>query len=79
MTHMDEKDDILVKTSPLLEIVNTPWRDFLSSDIHASEIELFRKHERPGRALGKTTFVKQLESLLDRRLKPKKPGRKKNR
>ena len=62
--HMDEKDDILVKTNPLLEIVNTPWRDFLSSDIHASEIELFRKHERPGRALGKTTFVKQLETIF---------------
>ncbi len=77
--HMDEKDDILVKTSPLLEIVNTPWRDFLSSDIHASEIELFRKHERTGRPLGKTTFVKQLETILDRRLRPKKPGRKKNR
>ena len=46
--HMDEKDDIIVKTSPLLEIVNTPWIDFLSSDIHAFEIELFRKHERTG-------------------------------
>jgi len=56
--HMDEKDDILVKKSPLLEIVNAPWRDFLSSDIHASKIELFRKHERTGRPLGKTTFVK---------------------
>ena len=77
--HMDEKDDILVKTSPLLEIVNIPWRDFLSSDIHASEIELFQKHERTGRPLGKTTFVKQLETILDRRLRPKKPGRKKNR
>ena len=76
--HMDEKDDILVKTSPLLEIVNTLWRDFLFSDIHASEIELFRKHERTGRPLGKTTFVKQLETILDRRLRPKKPGRKKN-
>ena len=77
--HMDEKDDILVKTSPLLEIVKTPWRNFLSSDIHASEIELFRKHERTGRPLGKTTFVKHLETILDRRLRPKKPGRNKNR
>ena len=75
--HMDEKDDILVKTGPLLEIVNTPWRDFLSSDIHASEIESFRKYERTGRPLGKATFVKQLEAILDRRLRPKKPGRKK--
>jgi putative transposase len=76
--HMDETDDVLVKTSPLLEIVNTPWEAFLSSDIKESEIELFRKHERTGRPLGKTTFVKQLETILDRRLRPKKPGRKKN-
>ncbi|HKL82082.1 MAG TPA: hypothetical protein VJ879_06160 [Desulfobacter sp.] len=55
---------LLSITSPLLEIVNTPWIDFLSSDIHASEIELFRKHERTGRSLGKTTFVKQLETIL---------------
>ena len=59
VAHMDDKDDILVKTSPLLKIVNTPWGDFLSSDSNASEIELFRKHERTGRPLGKTTFVKQ--------------------
>ena len=74
---MDEKDDILVKTRPLLDIVNTPWGDFLSSDIKESEIELFRKHERTGRPLGKKTFVKQLEALLDRRLRAMKPGRKK--
>jgi len=76
---MDEKDDILVKTRPLLEIANTPWGYFLSSDIKKSELDLFRKHERTRRPLGKTTFVKQLETILDRRLRPKKPGRKKNR
>ena len=27
---MDEQNDILVKTSPLLEIANTPWSNFLS-------------------------------------------------
>jgi len=78
VAHMNEKDDLLVKTRPLLEIVNTPWGDFLSSDIKESEIELFRKHERNGRPLGKKTFVKQLETILDRRLRPKKPGRTKN-
>ena len=30
-------------------------------------------------AVGKNGFCKQLETLLDRRLRPKKPGRKKNR
>ena len=41
------------------------------------EIELFRKYERNGRPSGKTTFVKQLETILNRRLGPKKSGQKK--
>ena len=43
--HMKGKDDILVKTKPLLEIVNEPWEDFLSFDAQDQEIALFRKHE----------------------------------
>jgi len=35
------KIDILVKTTPLLEIVNKPWEDFLSVDAQEPEIELF--------------------------------------
>ncbi len=73
--NMDETDDILVKTSPLLEMVKT-LGEILSSDRHASEMELFRTHERTGRPLGKMTFVKQLETILDRRLRPKKTGSK---
>ena len=30
--HMNGKDDILVKTKPLLEIANKPWKMFLSSE-----------------------------------------------
>ncbi|EIM62071.1 hypothetical protein DespoDRAFT_00003 [Desulfobacter postgatei 2ac9] len=59
------------KHPPLLEIVNIPWRDFLFSDIHKSEIELFRKHERTYLTV-QTTFVKHLEAILDRRLRRKK-------
>jgi hypothetical protein len=40
---MKGKDDILVKTKPLLEIVNKPWKDFLAFDVHEPEIELKRK------------------------------------
>jgi len=72
---MDEQGDILVKTSPLLEIVNTLWKDFLSSGIKESEVELFRKQERTGRPLEKMIFVKQLETILNRKLRPKKPCR----
>jgi putative transposase len=65
------------RNTPLLEIVNQPWRKFLSFDIKSTEIELFRKHERTGRPLGNDPFIKKMESLLDRKLKPQKPGPKK--
>ncbi len=77
---MKGKDDILVKTKPLLELANKPWKDFLtvdSIDVHEPEMELFRKHERTGRPLGEDLFIGKIESLLDRRLKPQKPGPKK--
>ena len=75
--HMNGKDDILVKTKPLLEIANKPWEMFLTSDIQEQEIALLRKHERTGRPLGGDSFIESLERLLDRDLKPQKPGPKK--
>ncbi|ACN16401.1 transposase family protein [Desulforapulum autotrophicum HRM2] len=75
--HMKGKDDILVMTKPLLEIVKTPWEVFLSLDVEKSQIELFQKHERTGRPLGEDSFVIKMELLLDRKLKPQKPGPKK--
>jgi len=38
---MKGKDDILVKTKPLLEMVDSPWEDFLAVDAQEPEIELF--------------------------------------
>ena len=72
--HIQGKDDILVKTTPLLEIVNKNWSEFLAIDVHDSEIEIFRKHERTGRPLGTETFIKKVERFLNRRLRPQKPG-----
>ena len=72
--HMKGKDDLLVKTKPLLEIINKPWEDFLVFDAQEAEIELFRKHERSGRPLGTGSFIETMEHLLGRRLKPQKPG-----
>jgi putative transposase len=46
IAHINGKDDILVKTKPLLAMVNKPWRNFLSVDAQAVEIELFKRHER---------------------------------
>jgi putative transposase len=75
--HMKGQDDILVKVKPLLEIVNKPWEEFLASDVKKSQIELFRKHERTGRPLGNDTFVEKMELVLERKLRPQKPGPKK--
>ena len=71
---MKGKDDILVKTKPLLEIVKKNWNDFLKHDVQDAEIELFRQHERTGRPLGVDSFIEKLERLLGRKLKPQKPG-----
>jgi putative transposase len=67
--HIKRKDDILVQTKPLLEMVNSPWERFLSVDARAAEITLFQKHERTGRPLGEEAFIAKMEQLLDRKLK----------
>ena len=58
----------------LLKISNTPRETFLAVDAQEHEIALFRKHERTGRPLGEGSFIEKLEHLLDRNLKPQKPG-----
>jgi putative transposase len=74
---MNGKDDILVKTKPLLEIANKLKEMFLVSDAQGHEFALLRKHERTGRLLGRDSFIERLERLLDREIKPQKPGPKK--
>jgi putative transposase len=55
-------------------MIKSSWRKFLSVDASESEMTLFRKHERTGRSIGEEAFIERLERLLDRRLKPRKPG-----
>ena len=66
----------LSKTKPLLIIImiRLSWKKLLSVDAHESEMALFRKHERTGRPVGNNAFIEKMEQLLDRRLKPRKPG-----
>ncbi len=75
--HIKGKDDVLVKTKPLGEMVNKSWKQFLAVDAQAAEMEVFRKHERTGRPLGEASFIEKVELLLNRRLRPQKPGPKK--
>jgi len=73
--HLTGKDDILVSTRPLLEII-PEWGDFLRNQFLESEIDLLRKHNRTGRPLGHDDFIRQLEQRLGRILLLAKPGRK---
>jgi putative transposase len=70
--HLAEKDDGLVKVSPLLEMVGD-WKTFLSGS-NEELLNDIRKHERSGRPLGSEEFVESLEADLNRTLKPEKPG-----
>jgi putative transposase len=72
--HAKRKDDILVRTKPLLAMIKSPWGKFFSVDVQESDMALFRKHERTGWPIGDDAFIERLERLLDRKLKPKKPG-----
>jgi hypothetical protein len=49
----------LVKTKPLLEIVNYSWKKFLSFDAKTSETAMLQKHERTGRPSGKAVFIEK--------------------
>ncbi len=73
--HAEGKDDLLVKVSPLLEMVGE-WRQFLA-DADGEDTEKIRRHERTGRALGTDSFLDSLENVLQRPVKPLKAGRKK--
>lgn len=73
--HLDGRDDELVKTRPLLDLV-PDWAAFLRSGLSDDEGEAIRSRERTGRPLGSARFVTRLEKRLDRPLAPRTPGRK---
>jgi putative transposase len=41
--HTQRKDDILVRTKPLLAMIKSPWKKFLSVDLQESEMNAFQK------------------------------------
>lgn len=70
--HLLAQYDKLVKVEPLLSMVGN-WRDFLTLSSE-DEMTTFHKHERSGRPLGQEAFVDHIETLLERVLRPQKPG-----
>ncbi|MHC4169412.1 MAG: transposase [Planctomycetota bacterium] len=73
--HVAGRNDGLVNVRPLLKRVDD-WRDYLTAGLEPEQAELLRRHERTGRPLGGTAFLKRLETKLGRVLRKKIPGRK---
>jgi putative transposase len=74
--HWGGKDDVLVKVKPLLDLVPR-WAKHLSADPEEETIWQLRRSESTGRPAGSERFVKRLERMVGRPLRPGKPGRKK--
>jgi putative transposase len=76
--HLAGRDDVLVKVRPMLEMVRQwmpDWPAYLALETPAETVRRLRLHERTMRPLGGEGFVKKLEGLLGRRLRPGRPGR----
>ena len=73
--HVAGHNDGLADVAPLLGRVED-WRQYLAAGLSGEEAALLRQHERTGRPLGGTAFLKRLEHKLGRILHKKSPGRK---
>jgi putative transposase len=74
--HLSGLADVLVKnTKPLRDAGQ--WASLLK--LGTGDADLIRRHERTGRPLGSPSFLDKLETTLERKLKPQKPGRKRKR
>jgi putative transposase len=72
--HVRGQDDGLVRAAPLLRL-EPRWARHLAADPDAEIVRQLRRHEATGRPAGSARFVRRLERLLVRRLRPGKPGR----
>jgi len=72
--HVEGRADALVRGNPLAAEIND-WRRFLMVADDEATLHAIRLHNRTGRPLGDTAFVRRLERRLGRRLLPGQPGR----
>ncbi len=73
--HLVHEEDPFVDATPLLMRV-PDWGSFLEDRVATYEVKLIKRHERSGRPLGSSKFVRELERQTGRILMPGKPGRK---
>ncbi|MDH3859261.1 MAG: transposase, partial [Gammaproteobacteria bacterium] len=63
----------LAIVKPMLDRV-ADWEAYLSSSTRSDRAESIRRHNRTGRPLGNTEFIKILEKQTGKTLTPKRPG-----
>jgi putative transposase len=66
--HLRDKDDVLARVSPLLQLA-TDWRRFLTRVIREEDLKVLSAHELTGRPLGDEAFLASLEGNLGRILR----------
>jgi len=75
--HLAGRNDLLVSSAPMLERFPN-WHNFLAELPDCNQEDLIRRHNRTGRPVGDEAFIKKLENMTGRKLRPSKPGRKRN-
>jgi putative transposase len=72
--HLLRRNDVLARWRPLGERF-TDWQAVLGQPLSDQLMDELRHHERTGRPLGSEHFLTALEGSLDRRLRPRRAGR----
>jgi len=71
--HIYNKKDILLEDNFMTGEIKD-WKAYLAEVDNEQDQKLFLKHTRIGRPLGEEKFVKKLEEITGRILRPMKPG-----
>lgn len=73
--HVYKKKEMLLSDNFMIKEVKD-WKSFLEQGDDKNDAQLFERHSRIGRPLGKIEFIEKLEKITGRILTPGKPGRK---
>ena len=74
--HIHGEEDPIINESPLKKMITGDWKEFLFSALPEQTVAILQKHERTGRPLGDKSFIKSIETIVNRDLLPRKAGRK---
>ena len=73
--HVAGRDDVLVQAAPLLKL-EPRWARHLAADPDEATVRALKQHETTGRPVGDERFLKRVEKLVGRVVRPQKAGRK---